>query len=233
MLKGVIEAMNRIKGLLFKDFAQLRSYKRNIIIMLILYLVGMLPSTLEDGLNVTSQAMIILVFGVIGITTFNYDETSKTDRFLLTMPLTKNEIVFEKYLLSATTTFIGAIITFIVSFVINFATSKSFTFLLPLVVSITGALLGVSILVSFQIPCIYRWGAEKGRIQAMILMAVSIGILAAAGVIFGNNIVANISINQSEFNIFYVLPILFLACTCFVYWVSYCFSLKQFRKREV
>ena len=225
--------MNKIKGLLLKDLAQLRGYRKNIIIMLVLYLLAMIPGAMEEGLDVTSQSMIILVFGIIGITTFNYDESSKTDRYLLTMPLTKNEIVLEKYILSVVTTIIGAIITFLVSITINFIISKNFSSLLPLTLSVAGGFLGVSVLVSFQIPCIYRWGAERGRIQAMILMAISVGILTAASVLLGNNIMSHIGNDATSSMIFHLLPVICIVVALIVYWVSYHISLKQFHKREV
>ncbi len=225
--------MNKMKGLLIKDFAQLRGYKRNIIIMMVLYMFAMIPISLEEGFDTMSQTMIILVFGVIGITTFNYDETSKTDRYLLTMPLTKNEIVLEKYILTVVTTIIGTVVTLLFGCLIKLILTQTVAGFGNLWVSAVMGTFFVTILISFQIPCIYRWGAEKGRLQAMILMSVSVGILAVISSIWGNEFINQFHQNQTPIVLYVVVPLILILISALFYFISYRISLVQFHKREV
>lgn len=72
-------------------------------------LTGIAQETTK-GVSVMVAVMLTLGFGMFGMATFNYDEQSKTDRYLLTFPLTKKEILLSKYILVILSTVIGAIV---------------------------------------------------------------------------------------------------------------------------
>ena len=87
--------MNNIKGLLVKDILQLKSYKKTLIFFIIIFI---LTSISNDG-RIGSALIIMLTlgFGMFSIASFSYDETNKADKFILTLPLTKKEVVLSKY----------------------------------------------------------------------------------------------------------------------------------------
>ena len=102
--------MNVINGLITKDLLQLKSYRRTLIIYTLIFVLTGIAQETTKGVSVMVAVMLTLGFGMFGMATFNYDEQSKTDRYLLTFPLTKKEILLSKYILVILSTVIGAIV---------------------------------------------------------------------------------------------------------------------------
>ena len=89
--------MNRIKGLIIKDLLQLKTYRKTLILFIFVFVVsGMQQETMDSAMSMIT-IMLILVFGMVGIGTFSYDEMAKADRYILTLPLTRKEVVRAKY----------------------------------------------------------------------------------------------------------------------------------------
>ena len=108
--------MSKIKGLIIKDLLQLKSYKRTLIMFIVIF-IG-LSITQEHTRNVLT-VMMTLGLGMFSIATFSYDEMAKADKYILTLPLTKKEVVLAKYVLIITSTVIGAILGIIASIVLS------------------------------------------------------------------------------------------------------------------
>lgn len=110
--------MSKIKGLIIKDLLQLKSYKRTLIVFIVIF-IG-LSITQEHTRNVLA-VMMTLGLGMFSIATFSYDEMAKADKYILTLPLTKKEVVLAKYVLVIASTVIGAILGVIASIVLSLA----------------------------------------------------------------------------------------------------------------
>lgn len=93
-----------------------------------------------------------------------------------------------------------------------------------------GGIFGISLILAIQIPSIYKWGAEKGRIQMFILFFII--ILLALGIAY---IVTNlgININEEAINSFFQrFGILIVVCLLILmYYISYRISYKIFRNK--
>ena len=163
--------MNILKGLIIKDLLQLKSYKKTLIMFIMIFLI---TSLTQENVEDVSMLIIMLTlgFGMFSIATFNYDEQAKADRYILTLPLTKKDIVLSKYILVICSTIVGAILGMIASFVIIFAMSKEMVNIKDMISLGLGGILGIGIVEAIQIPCIYKWGAERGRIQLLIVVAI-------------------------------------------------------------
>ena len=78
-----------MKSLLLKDLLNLRGYVKIITFFVVFY--GLITFTMDD-LNFLS-GMVIILFMMIPISSFNYDQHSKWDVFSQALPVSRKEIV--------------------------------------------------------------------------------------------------------------------------------------------
>ena len=222
--------MNVIKGLITKDILQLKSYKRTLIIFIIIFTLTSISG--EGGIGNILAIMLTLGFGMFSMASFNYDETNKADRYILTLPLTKKEVVLSKYILVICSTVIGSIIGMILSYIITFTITKQMPNIEEIISVGLGGILGIGLVEGIQIPCVYKWGAEKGRIQMVIVTAI-VGLLAGGIIFIGKK--ANIQLPANNIlnilNTF--LPLIFIGITIIIYYISYKVSYKIYFKKEI
>ena len=77
-----------IKGLLKKDLYNLASYKTTLIIVVLFCGIAIIGT---DAIYWGSVVIGIIV-GMISLSTFSYDEMSKSNKYILTLPVTRKEI---------------------------------------------------------------------------------------------------------------------------------------------
>ena len=93
-----------------------------------------------------------------------------------------------------------------------------------------GGVMGISLIESIQIPCIYKWGVEKGRIQMFI--AVAIGALLLGGVFY---LIGKAELDFSIEILAKLKPIIslgMLLITAIIYYISYKISYKIYTQKE-
>lgn len=222
--------MNSIKGLIIKDLSQLKSYKRTLIIFIAIFVLTGIAQENTKGIGNMLVIMLILGFGMFSIASFNYDEQAKADRYILTFPLTKKEIVISKYILVIGSTIIGAIVGTIISFAILFIINKEIPNIQELIAIALGGILGLGIVEGIQIPCIYKWGAEKGRIQLFIVVA-AVALFVTGIFYIGKDI--QLPMNSILNIINSLLPIILILATVIIYYISYRIAYKIYSKKEV
>ena len=172
-----------IKGLLKKDLYNLASYKTTLIIIVIFCGMAIIGT---DAIYWGSVVIGIIV-GMISLSTFSYDEMAKSNRYILTLPVTRKEIVLEKYILAIGATILGSLLGFVLTLIIgnimNYVRPDNVIDInIDTLLSTTiGGLFGVSLIQAIQIPSIFKWGAEKGRIQMFIVLFVLALIGAGVG----------------------------------------------------
>ena len=222
--------MNVIKGLITKDILQLKTYKRTLIIFIVIFTLTSISQ--ESGLGNILAIMLTLGFGMFSMASFNYDELNKADRYILTLPLTKKEFVLSKYILVIGSTVIGNIIGITLGVVLTFAINKQVPNIEELISVGLGSVLGIGIIEAIQIPCVYKWGAEKGRIQMVVVTAL-VALLAGGIIFIGEK--ANIQFPANNileiFSKF--LPLIFIGITIIIYYISYKVSYKIYFKKEI
>jgi len=222
--------MNSIKGLIIKDLSQLKSYKRTLIIFIAIFVLTGIAQENTKGIGNMLVIMLTLGFGMFSIASFNYDEQAKADRYILTFPLTKKEIVISKYILVIGSTIIGAIVGTIISFAILFIINKEIPNIQELIAIALGGILGLGIVEGIQIPCIYKWGAEKGRIQLFIVVA-AVALFVTGIFYIGKDI--QLPMNSILNIINSLLPIILILATAIIYYISYRIAYKIYSKKEV
>ncbi len=221
--------MNKIKGLIIKDLLQLKSYKKTLIVFIFVFVA---TSIAQENTRNTLTVMLTLGLGMFSIATFSYDEMAKADRYILTLPLTKKEVVLGKYILVITSTIIGAILGIIASSILSIVITKEQPIFLELVELAIGSIFGIGLIQSIQIPFIYKYGAEKGRIQVFIAIAV-VAFLLGGGVWLGEKYGVNLFDSLMIETVVKVIPIILLIATAIIYFVSFQISYRLYHKKEM
>lgn len=217
-----------MKGLILKDLLNLSHYKTTLAITIIF--IGIMCVTQESMMNYIPIILITMI-GMIALSTFSYDEISKSDRYLLALPTSKKEIVKTKYIFMIGMNLVGAILSGVVYYVIAYFVFKQVPNIISMLSTILGGLWGVSIIECIQIPSIYKWGAERGRIQMFIIVAIVMAIIG--GIIYGMNQTIGINIEGVGIIIKNFGIVILIGVTIFMYSISYGLSKKIYMKKEV
>lgn len=222
--------MNVIKGLIIKDMLQLKNYKKTLIVFILIFTLTSISG--KDGAGNMLAIMLTLGFGMFGMASFNYDELNKADRYILTFPLTKKQVVLSKYILVIGSTLIGSALGTILGFVVTFVINKQALNIKELVLVGLGVIFGISFIEAVQIPCVYKWGAEKGRIQMVIVTAL-VALLIGGIMFIGKK--ANIQFESSDFfeMLSRFLPLIFIVVIIAMYYISYKVAYGIYKKKEI
>ena len=222
-----------IKGLLKKDLYNLASYKTSLIIVVLFCGIAIIGT---DAIYWGSVVIGIIV-GMISLSTFSYDEMAKSNRYILTLPVTRKEIVLEKYILAIGATILGSLLGFVLTLLIG----NIMNYVRPdnvidinidtLLATTIGGLFGVSLIQAIQIPSIFKWGAEKGRIQMFIVLFVLALIGAGVGFLIkesGLSVdIAKLESVLKNFGLFLLILLSFI-----IYFISYKISYKIYKNKE-
>ena len=225
--------MNNIKALIKKDLLNLASYKVSIIILF----VGVCLCTLNTNVANLAPIVIITMVGMISLSTFSYDEISKAEKYLLAMPNTKEDMIKAKYILVIGLTVLGGVVAYFLTILLSYVMNKvnqnaavTIDYMSLLYTTIAG-IFGIGLVESIQIPSIYKWGAEKGRVQMFILVFIIfliIGVVAYFITKFGLDIDITSAIDKIKDYAVYIL----LVITAILYYISYKVAYKIYKKKE-
>lgn len=222
-----------IKGLLKKDLYNLSSYKTTLIIIILFCAIAIIGT---DAINI-APTVICAIVGMISLSTFSYDEISKSNKYILTLPTNRKEIVKEKYILAIGATILGGLLgillTIIVVNIMNYLRPENIINIdyETLITTAIGGIFCISLLQSIQIPSIFKWGAEKGRIQMFISLFIIIAVIG--GIYFlirKSNINVNIEMLGDFINKFGI--IILIALMIVMYFVSYKIAYKIYKNKE-
>ena len=163
-----------MKGLLLKDWYQVRTNMKTMYLTVAFVLVIWALSTSSAYVFPVSYAAIFL--GILPVNLLTYDQSVGWVEYGRTLPVSKKTLVAEKYLIGLLCTAVSAALNGIFCG-IRFCMGK------PLPAMPIGLLLGAgaaSILLinGIMLPLYYRFGAEKARMLYMLMFA---GMGAALG----------------------------------------------------
>ena len=142
-------------GLLHKDLKTISLQGRVLAIMVVFYLAFFLLSEAEDALISVVTFSIVLMGILFPITALSYDEKAKWEHYALTMPISRNMLVWSKYLLSAGVALAGCL--FLLLLILLRGQGAEAALLL-------WGTLGISLFFSALLyPLFFKLGVEKGR----------------------------------------------------------------------
>ena len=153
-----------MKGLIIKDLFTLAKQARVFLAVMIFYLIYSIATT-----NVTMfAAMLTLFVGFLPINAMAFDEQSKWNKYALSMPLTRKDLVLSKYVLSGIAGLIAMLINFaVIMILIRLTNSSTSPKEASLYILGSGGVLVFYI--ALVLPILFKFGVEKGR---MLMMAV-------------------------------------------------------------
>ena len=222
-----------IKGLLKKDLYNLATYKASLIIIILFCGIAII------GTESVQFAPIIIctIVGMISLSTFNYDEIAKSDKYILTLPTNRKEIVKEKFILAIGATILGGLLgLFLTIIVVNVLNSIRPDNVInldyeSLIATTIGGMWGISLIQAIQIPSIFKWGAEKGRIQMFVLLFVIVAVVAGITfLIMQTNFHIDVEMLK---NVLHQFGFIILVLTMVImYYISYKISYKIYRNKE-
>ena len=201
-----------MKGLLLKDWKTL--LKQTKVMLTIMALFACVPSTYMSAFALFYAAML-------PITALAYDERAKWDELAAMMPYTAKAIVGSKYALGLT--LMAPVLALSVLF-------RLIVHSTPIVSEDTMALLITAclslILMAIDLPFMFRFGVEKGRLIYILLTCVFI----VAGATYADKLTN--TINGIGTAMVTIVPLLLLAVTAIALFVSCCISVHVYRAKR-
>ena len=149
--------MNIFKGLITKELVFLKSYKKNLILFVIL---AAMLCFLNDSITSFMPVYIPLILGMIATNSFVYDSQANSERYLLSFPLNKKDIIRTKYIYILSFTVLGSILGIVFAIILQSIKDISLLNIDDIVSTGAGALFGMMILQMFQIPILIKFGYE-------------------------------------------------------------------------
>lgn len=159
-----------MKGLLLKDFYTLVVQMKLFLLMIAIF--TLVPNFSMSGFAIVYAAML-------PITTLAYDERSKWTQLAAMMPYTPTELVVSKYILGYVTVAGAFALSLIAQAVIGSLKGSPIGGMDVLVVFITA---NIALLIqAANLPLIFHFGVEKGRLLFMGIIAAMVMIGMGAG----------------------------------------------------
>lgn len=207
-----------MKGLLRKDLYMMFSYCRSLLLISFTFMAA--------SIFVDRNSFFLLFPGmylsIIGLSLYSIDETQGWLKYSLALPYGKDLIVTERYLFNLLVSGAGLIV-FVGCQLVRTLLDPGFGVfdiaeLIPpyIIISLASPIL--------NLPCMFRLGAEKGRIVYLATIA------AMAGGLFPISTIVNDNVPVSGLSgIFFVIVPVFLV----LYGISWQLSIRFFRAREL
>lgn len=217
-----------MKGLIIKDFINLK--KSMVLFGIISVLYFFIGSSSDNPYFFTGMLSVLLAITTISL--FAYDDLVKWDVYALTMPITKERIIQSRYLMMLLLTSIGAVLSSVLTIIINLYLKKNSLF--DGLNSIGIGALGIILFLCIIIPFVIKLGVEKARIIFMAIYIVPFIIIMLLNKVLKNGYtdipkwlveILNLAIS----NIYVIAPMIVLLALV----ISYFISIGIFKKKEL
>lgn len=208
-----------MKGILLKD---LYIAKSNILVTIVSLIV------LGFGLSFLVEASALLVLAPAASTTAVFisitsDANSKWNKNVLTMPLARNQIICEKFVLYILLAIVGLITALIpcIVFMLAGAAITVHSLCLYAVIGMSATLLAGGI----SLPCAYLFDPEKSQIVFMVSFMASTGIIV--GLVLLTNLFIPVKSNTLlAFNLVLVISVVW-------FFISYRIATAVYQNRDI
>ena len=187
-----------MSGLLVKEYYTLRRFLKQYILLFIFF--GVLSVYLDSAIYF--QAMVTMSMCMLVFTGMSYDAVAGWDKFVMTMPVSRKDVVLSKYT-SCVIYAVGAIVvSTIFSFIIN------------------------RIIYSILLPMIFKLGVEKTRILMIAVIMIPVFLILGAADYLPETVLNFIEQHAAIFGAAGVIM------SVLIYFISYFISVSIFNKKE-
>lgn len=216
-----------MKGLIVKDFINIRKSFKIIILLVIFYAFFALATDDPGGFSSIISLFIAMAF----LSTYSFDEMANWDVYALTLPLTRDSIIQAKYMSMLLLSSLGLLLNGITLIMLNWITKVDNIFNGVNYVALGAAL--IIFFYSIMIPIITKVGITKARIYIIIIYMVPF----ALGSIIFDGIKKNIPTIPKGLEVFieFIIKNVNIIVPLFVFFtlgISYYVSIHIYRKKE-
>jgi len=203
-----------MKGLLIKDLLNLRKQSIIILALFVFYMIMAMGSG-----NVMMFGFVVTLMTVmLTITSMAFDERSNWDKYALTMPISRKDIVLSKYLLGGILAGLAFVINIIFMTVARSGIGAE-TALTAL------GMMGISIFfLSVMMPLFYKFGVERGRLIMMATFSLPTGAVVVA---------VKVGLKPPDPQVLELLPYIAAGIALLVAGISILISLRIISKKEL
>jgi len=206
-------------SLLYKDFKLQKIGIRGFIICFIIFFVAADQANIQNHIYRMLVPILVYSYVIIGI---SYDNYYRVEGVLLSLPVSKKDIVLSKYINILIAVVWCVIITIGIIFVASLRFNISFIDFLSLK-RLFLSLCGASFIVVLLIPAYLKYGLIKGKVLTFVAMIIFVGI----NIIFGVFDEVKFNIFESNYSIIILIGLVIISLL-----VSYNISFKLYERRE-
>ncbi|OBR96128.1 hypothetical protein CLRAG_05790 [Clostridium ragsdalei P11] len=215
-----------MNGLILKDLYNLKSSGKSLFIPIVVFSLFYFL----QGINMEVWDVFIIFFvSIFVINTMSYDNTAKWDKYALTMPVTRRDVVLSKYMVSIIVIFIGSILATALSFAQGI--NKHNLDVIEIFTVNGAAMAGGFLFISVTLPVIYKFGVEKSRVLILLVF------LAPAGIVIGKSKFAKLKFSPLAVQYIHIilkyLPVILLLIAILAVLISYSISLKVYSNKDM
>ncbi len=171
-----------MKGLVVKDLLVLKQQGKVIGILLGFYII--LAIVTENPSMFGSILGVICI--IFPVTALSYDESAKWDKYALTMPISRTDMVVSKYILGLLFS-VGAFIANFVFFIVMTLVTTVGPEMTIAGAASQGIMSSLAIFsfslvfMSLVLPVLFKYGVEKGRIMMILIMFIPTALILLLG----------------------------------------------------
>lgn len=147
-----------MKGLLLKDLMNLKQQAKSISLVVIIWTIIAITGNNASMIG----GLVGILSALLPITALAYDEKAKWDKYALTMPVTREDMVLSKYVLSLSLSAFAGCLSLVLHLIITNNVMESLL--------TSGGYMGAGILLfSIVLPLMFKYGVEKGRLLMLVI----------------------------------------------------------------
>ncbi len=148
-------------GLIYKDLVNLKAQAKVMVILIVVY--GVIAVTSNN--TAMLGGIISVLAAMLPVTAMGYDEKAKWEKYAMTMPVSRKDLVLSKYYLGGSSLLIAFVFNIVFNLIVRIMDSSD---IMPIALLLLAA--GIFFM-AITLPLIFKFGVEKGRTAMFVLIA--------------------------------------------------------------
>lgn len=211
-----------MSGLLVKEYYTLRRYIKQYILLFIFF--GALSVYMDSVIYF--QAMVTMSMCMLVFTGMSYDSTAGWDKYVMTMPVSRKDVVRSKYIICVIYAAIAIVVSGIFSIIINRIYPMEDVGLMLMTIMAMTLLCLIFIIYSILLPMIFKLGVEKTRILMIAVIMIPVFAILGTAEYMPESVLDFIEQHAAIFGAAGVIMSVLIYC------ISYFISVGIFSKKE-
>lgn len=207
-----------MRGLILKDLFILKQNYKTFFVLIIFFILAMF----QNSSAASFTSVINAVFTMMITTTISYDNLAKWDKYALTMPITRKEMVLSKYICSIIFNLIGLVLGIVIVFAMGIVRNN--LNITEIFISAISSAIVMIIFISLMFPLVYKFGVEKFRIFLILIFMIPVFFILAL------RNMTNVGELIDKWLIYIIISVPIIAVIGFV--LSYFISIKIYENKE-